>query len=168
MLAYGRGRLAVSKKRNWSFDMNSVLNPLLSAYTHAKNVPVEFWRRYQTNFIREQNHTKFFWWFLQANVKCSMRIFWLGKKKVSFVLASALLNLGDKNFPNNEAFVLSRCPFSRAVFDCTCSVAYRWRFFLIFTLRLDHDKCEFSNWFHSPRINSCHSNFISYVSMFFS
>ena len=42
MLAYGRGRLAVSKKRKCSFDLNSVLNSLLGAFTHAKNVPVEF------------------------------------------------------------------------------------------------------------------------------
>ena len=51
-----------------------------------------------------------------------------------------------KNFPNNEAIVISECPFSQAAFDCTGSVAYRWRFFfLIFTFRLDQDKYEFSN-----------------------
>ena len=50
-----------------------------------------------------------------------------------------------KNFPNNEAFVISECPFSQAAFDCTGSVAYRWRLFYIFTFRLDQDKYEFSN-----------------------
>ena len=84
---------------------------------------------------------------------------------------SSLLRIAEprvKNFPNNEAFVISGCPFSQAAFDCTCSVPYRWRFFFvgIFTFRLDQDKYEFSNWFHPPQMNACHSNFISYVSMF--
>ena len=68
-------------------------------------------------------------WYLQAHVKCSMRIFWLGKKKVSIVFAYESLNLVD-----NEALVISGCPFSQAAFDCTCSVAYRWRFFNLFLL----------------------------------
>ena len=70
----------------------------------------------------------------------------IGQEEIVHRLSIRVAEPRVKNFPNNEAFVISGCPFSQAAFDCTCSVAYRWRFFfLIFTFRLDHDKYEFSN-----------------------
>ena len=70
----------------------------------------------------------------------------IGQEEIVHRLSIRVAEPRVKNFPNNEAFVISGCPFSQAAFDCTCSVAYRWRFFFwIFTFRLDHDKYEFSN-----------------------
>ena len=124
MLAYVRGRVALSKKRKCSFDLNSVLNSLLCTFTHAKNVPVEFWRRYETNLIRE------------VIFAGACEVFYenvlIGQEEIVHRLRIRIAEPRVKNFPYNEAFVISECPFSQAAFDCTGSVAYRWRFFYFY------------------------------------
>ena len=61
----------------------------------------------------------------------------IGQEEIVHRLSIRVAEPRVKNFPKNEAFVISGCPFSQAAFDCTCSVAYRWVFFLLGFLLLD-------------------------------
>ena len=117
-------------------------------------------KRYETNFIGEVIFAGVYAVFYENLL--------IGKEESVHRLR--IRNRWTSGTKSSLISVTSGCPFSQAAFDCTCSVAYPWSFFffLIFNFRLDHDEYDFSNWFHPPQINACHSNFISYVSMFYS